>query len=509
MLPLTPAFRVLRSLLLPVFAALATGAPAGAAETRPNVILIIGDDISADDFGCYGNPAARTPHVDRLAAGGRRFAQAFLVASSCSPSRSSIATGRYPHNNGAASELHRPIAWNLPRFPAVLRAQGYHTALSGKNHMTQEKPPAGQAAQAEPFDAIDDGQVPGNHGGHGKWVQHLRERPAGKPFFFWFAALDAHRGWEADNEWDEAAFGPKHDPARVRVPPFLVDDAATRRELASHANEVTRFDHYIGRVVAELERQQLLANTLIFVLADNGRPFPRAKTRLHDSGMQTALVAHWPAGIARPGEPSRSLVSSIDLAPTILEVAGAPALPTVQGRSLRGALRDPAATVRRFAFSEHNWHDYAANARAVRDGEYLFILNLQPEQAWQGPADSVRSPSFAALKQGRDAGKLNAAQQDVFLKPRPAEELYRSADDPHQLRNLSADPAHAAAARRLREVLARWREETADSAPADPSTDSFDRETGERLRPARDTSHQRTPAGADRGAATVNRPGPF
>jgi len=347
-------------------AALLAPAPRLAADApRPNVILIIGDDISADDFGCYGNPVARTPHVDRLAAGGIRFTQAFLTASSCSPSRSSIATGRYPHNNGAASELHRPIAWNLPRFPAVLRAHGYHTALSGKNHMTQEKPPAGQSAQPEPFDVIDNGQVPGNHGGHGKWVQHLRDRPAGKPFFLWFAALDAHRGWEADAEWDEAEFGPKHDPARVRVPPYLVDDAATRQDLASHANEVTRFDHYIGRVVAELERQRILEHTLILVLADNAGPFPRAKTRLHDSGMQTALIAHWPAGIAQPGVARHGLVSAIDLAPTILEVAGAPALPTVQGRSLRPMFRAPAAGVRRFAFSEHNWHDYAANARAA------------------------------------------------------------------------------------------------------------------------------------------------
>ena len=113
------------------------------AAERPNVILIIGDDISWDDFGCYGNPTARTPNADRLAARGIRFANAFVTASSCSPSRSSIVTGRYPHNNGAASELHRPIAWNVPRFPALLREQGYYTVLSGKNHMSQEKPPAG------------------------------------------------------------------------------------------------------------------------------------------------------------------------------------------------------------------------------------------------------------------------------------------------------------------------------------------------------------------------------
>lgn len=479
------------------------------AADRPNVILIIGDDISWDDYGCYGNPAARTPNIDALAAGGIRFTNAFLTASSCSPSRSSIVTGRYPHNNGPASELHRPIAWNVPRFPATLRASGYYTVISGKNHMTQEKPPAGQVALPEPFEVVDDGMAKGNRGGHANWIKQLRNRPKDRPFFFWYASYDAHRPWDGDEDWVEKEYGPKHDPKSMIVPPFLIDNEATRQDLASHANEVTRMDHFIGLVVAELKQQGIFENTLIFVLADNGRPFPRAKTRVHDTGMETALVAHWPAGIKRGGVTSDGLVSAIDLAPTILDVAGAPAMETVQGRSLRPIFADPKARIRQFAFSEHNWHDYAANARAVRDGEYLYILNLKPEQAWQGPADSVRSPSHESLQAARKSGTLTLPQKDVFLAPRPVEELYRTADDANQLKNLVADPAHAAALKRLRELMTRWRDETADSVPADPSQDGFDRETGERLFGNRDTSYYRTPAGADKGAPTVNKPGPF
>jgi len=483
-------------------------AATGRAADRPNVIFLIGDDISWDDFGCYGNPAARTPHTDRLARGGIQFTNAYLTASSCSPSRNSFSTGRYPHNNGAGSELHRPVAGHLVRFPALLRTSGYYTVLSGKNHMPQDQPAAGEPEPPAPFDVIDDGQVPGNHGGHGRWIEHLQQRPKDRPFFAWFAALDAHRAWDGDTEWDEAAYGPKHDPARVRVPPFLVDDAATRRDLASHANEVTRFDHFIGRVVAELERQGILANTLLIVTADNGRPFPRAKTRLHDSGMKTPFVAHWPAGIRHPGTHRAGLVSAIDLAPTVLELAGVAAPASFQGVSFRPLLTAPDAVVRRLAFSEHNWHDYAANARAVRDGEFLYLVNFQPAAPWQGPADSVRSPSYASLLAARKAGTLSRPQQDVFLAPRPTEELYRPADDPHQLTNLAADPRHAATLQRLRGVMQQWREQTADSIPADPSRDGFHRETGVRLLPARDTSYHRTPAGADRQASRNNHPGP-
>ncbi len=492
------------------------GRAAESAATRPNVILFIADDVSWDDLGCTGNPAARTPNIDRLAAHGRRFDAAYLVASSCSPSRSSIVTGRYPHNNGRASELHQPIAAHLPWFPALLRDAGYYTALSGKHHMTTEPPAAGAPAPVPPFDHVDTGKAEGNSGGHANWVKVVRERPKEKPFFFWFAALDAHRAWDGDDEWQEALYGPKHSPAAVHVPPYLRDDPATRADLASYYNEITRFDHYIGRVVAALEQEGTLANTLILILADNGRAFPRAKTRLHDSGMKTYFIAHWPAGLAQPGQPTASLVSTVDIAPTVLALAGVAAPATLQGVSFLPILKNPAATVRRHAFSEHNWHDYEAHGRAVRSEGYLYIRNHRPALPWQGPADSVRSPSHQALRTARAAGPLTPAQADVFLAPRPAEELYHTASDPEQLKNLASDPAHRAAKARLQQLLADWSEATGDTVPAKLTGDGFDRETGAALKAATGAKSPKgakaaprgTPAGSERNADRLNAPGP-
>jgi arylsulfatase A-like enzyme len=493
------------------------------ADDRINVILFIADDISWDDIGCYGNRSARTPNIDRLAAAGRRFDQAILVASSCSPSRSSIITGRYPHNNGRAAELHQPIAAHLPWFPRLLREAGYYTALVGKNHISAEKPASGTTAQPKSFDLIENGNAPdikggdapgnkggdapGNKGGHGTWVKTVQDRPKENPFFFWFAALDAHREWDADKDWDEAAYGPKHDPQSVIVPPHLVDDAATRQDLASYYNEVTRFDHYIGLVIAELARQEVLDKTLILVMADNGRPFPRAKTRLHDSGMKTPLVAHWPGGIGKPGVAAGNLVSSIDIAPTILSLAKVDIPATMQGISFAPLLEDPSASVRRHAFSEHNWHDYEAHGRSVRSEGYLYIENARPQFAWQGPADSVRSPSFRALRAVRDAGGLTPAQQDVFLAPRPAVELYRTADDPPQLNNLAGAPQHAEVRERLAGLLRQWRDATGDSVPQELSSDFFDRETGDQLK-LKPADYRRDPPGWDRDASHINAPGP-
>lgn len=478
------------------------------AADRPNVILFIADDVSWDDLGCYGSQTARTPNIDRLAAAGRRFDAAILTASSCSPSRSSVITGRYPHNNGKASELHQPIAAHLPWFPRLLKEVGYYTALVGKNHMTSDKPLAGETVQPAAFDLIEPGNAPGNRGGHATWVQTVQQRPKDKPFFFWFAALDAHRDWDADNDWDAAKYGPPHDPASVTLPKFLHDDPQTRQDFASYHNEITRFDYFIGQVVAELEAEKALDNTLILIMADNGRPFPRAKTRLHDSGMRTPFVAHWPAGIAKPGTPTQGLISVIDIAPTVLGLANVEPSPTMQGLSFAPLFQDPTATVRRHAFSEHNWHDYQAHGRAVRSEGFLLITNQRPQVAWQGPADSVRSPSHQSLRTVRDEGKLTPAQADVFLAPRPALELYRTDADPDQLQNLANDPNYATVRARLSALLDEWTQATGDSAPADLSPDSFDRETGESLRAKGQPTQRGTPPGAENDSAHQNAPGP-
>jgi N-sulfoglucosamine sulfohydrolase len=480
---------------------------ASAAETRrPNFIILIADDVSYDDVGCYGSASARTPNIDALAKTGLRFNQAYLVASSCSPSRSSIISGRYPHNLGQAAELHRPISGHLPSIAGLLREAGYHTALAGKNHMSWTPVPAGTKAPTPAFVKIYEPRAPGNSGGHGNWLKALDECPADAPFFLWLASFDAHRDWDGDKEWDAAAYGPKHDPAKVVLPPALVDTPETRADFASYLNEVTRFDHFIGKVIARLKEKGLFENTYIFVLADNGRPFPRAKTRLHNDGMKTYLIATGPS-IAARGQASESLVSTIDLAPTMAELAGVAKSPTFQGRSFTAVLKNPTASVRPLAFSEHNWHDYEAHGRSVRDGQFLFLRNFRPKLASQGPADSVRSPSHQALRRARESGQtLSPIQQDVLLAPRPETELYDLRADPHQIKNLAGRAEFAAVEKRLSAALAKWMDETGDSVPANISPDTFDRETGAAL-PGRRGESYLPPPGADRGADRINADG--
>lgn len=434
---------------------------------KPNFIFIIADDVSWNDIGCYGNEVVKTPNIDQLAKEGLQFTNAFLTASSCSPSRCSIISGEYPHSNGAA-ELHTPLPASEVPFPLLLKEHGYYTAQAGKWHM-------GEAAHRA-FDRYTDNNGYNNgDGGEDNWVRFLKERPKDKPFFFWLASHDAHRPWGADT------FKITHDPSRIIVPLFFEDTPETRQDIASYYNEIGRFDYYIGKVREELRNQGVLQNTMIIVMGDNGRPFPRCKTRVYDSGMQTPFIVFWPDGIESKGAQTNSLISSIDVAPTILQIAGIKPPEDYQGKSFFPVIENPANEIRTMVFSEHNWHDYEAYERMVRTKDFLYVFNARPNLSNCGPADSKRSPTQLALNKVRDESKLTPAQDDVFIVPRPSEELFDVKNDPLQLLNLASVPNYQKELKEMRRLLDNWQFNTGDNIPEHLTPDWFDRETGKPL----------------------------
>ncbi len=440
----------------------------GPIASCPNIVLIIADDLGAEDSGPYGCKGVRTPNLDRMAREGMKFTRAFNTCSSCSPSRSSIITGRYPHNTGAEM-LHMPLPNDQVTFVEKLKAAGYWTAQAGKWHLG----PAARnrfdvvhaAAGARPT-ATDDGS------GCVDWISTLQERPKDKPFFMWLASIDPHR------PYFDGTLDVPHRPEETEVPPFLLDAPPTRADLAKYYDEIGRLDIYVGKVLAELERQGVLDQTAVFFITDNGRPFPRCKTSVYDSGIQSPLLVRWPGKI-QPGSQCGSLVSSIDLAPTILELAGLDPSPTFQGKSFRRLLSDPSATIRDRVFAEHNWHDFAACERSVRTTRFKYIRNFWPDLP--GTPAEFDNPTFAEMRRLHAEGKLNEAQMNCFVQPRPAEELYDVEKDPQELVNLAGDARYADTLKNLRSQLDEWRKETADAVPSPRPADSFDRETGKLL----------------------------
>ncbi|MCA9079099.1 MAG: sulfatase [Planctomycetaceae bacterium] len=450
---------------LRMWSLLLLGATSVSVAEQPNFLIFIADDMAWDDCGAYGHPYIRTPNLDQLARDGLRFDRAYLTCSSCSPSRCSILTGRYPHATGAG-ELHQPLPPDQVLIAQPLRKAGYYTAAVGKWHL-------GNAVK-EQFDLVREG---GGPGGEEDWVETLQQRPRDQPFFFWFASTDPHRGYQP------GAIDPPHTNDDVVVPPIFPDTPDVRGDLALYYDEIGRFDEYVGLVLKELAEQGAAENTLVLVISDNGRPFPRCKTTVYEDGVHTPFLVRYPNGITEPGQVCRQLVSSVDIVPSLLDLAGLPPLDRHQGMSFVPLLKSPETPVRKAAYSEHNWHDYQAFERAVTTSRFRYIRNWQPQLPGTPPADAVRSPTYAAMQQLRDADQLIPPLAEVFLTPRPEEALYDVTVDPHCLHNLAEDANYAATLSELRNLLSAWQAQTDDAFPGTDqlTPDGFDRELGTRL----------------------------
>ena len=425
--------------------------------SRPNVIVFVGDDLGWRDSGPYGNRFVGTPNIDRLARSGLLVKYAFGTTPQCSPSRISMLAGQYAHALGA-EDLHTPLPEGERILPGLLQDQGYFTGHMAKTHYG---PGAERQFQwyspkiAESFPAFLDS--------------------AGtEPFFLWVGFHEPHRPYPA-------GAGSRHSPARVAVPPHLADTPETRQDLALYYDAIARMDDQIGLVMAELERRKLGDTTLVVFLSDNGAPFPREKGTLYDSGTRTPLIFSWPGHIPAGSVYDRGQITTVELAPTMLELVGATRREAMYGRSFLTMLTEPGSyDGRTYVFSERNWHDCDEHQRAVRTMRFKLIrTDAYTALPLCTPADIGTSPSFQALRARARAGRLTPAQRRLFEAPRARLELYDLAADPWELRNVADIPAYAKTVRELAGVLQDWMERSADFPAAyRVRDDNTDRVTG-------------------------------
>lgn len=439
----------------------ASGAITGTAVSRgvpktdaPNILVLIADDAGWKDFGCYGNRGIATPAIDRLAEEGLLCEKAFLTAPQCSPSRISVLTGRYPHATGA-EDLHMPLPEGETFLPAWLKDAGYFTGHMRKTHY-------GKTGEAQ-FDW---------YSGDVRDFPAFLDQSSDRPFFMWTGFSDPHR------PYDRSTIEHRNDEASVTVPPQLVDDPETRADLADYYDEISRMDSEIGNMLDELEKKGKLDNTLVVFFSDNGMPFPGAKGTLYDTGIRTPMIFRWPGKI-RPGSRFSGLVSSVDLAPTIMEIAGIPVPASVQGKSMREAVLAGTGPGREYVFSERNWHDCDEHMRSVRTSRYKMILNAYTELPFGNPADVSMSPSWHSLMRKKGQGALTPEQARIFTVPRPSVEFFDLENDPGEFRNLAGNAEYASEVRKLGQVLDKWKEETGDFSPWERRRgDHTDRITG-------------------------------
>ncbi|MBF0197622.1 MAG: sulfatase [Planctomycetes bacterium] len=446
---ISPPFKSLIAVLLLAFTSIGLHA-----QSLPNILLITADDLGLQ-LGCYGDKEARTPHLDKLSQASVQFQNGYVTHASCSPSRSSMFTGMFPHENGqiGLSHLGYEMHPGMPILPNLLKAKDYRTGVIGKVHV-------------EPFsEFIWDDYI-------GKKVnmrdikeirdscQSFFKKEKGRPFFFMANYSDPHRHFPA-----QVNGVPKVPFKASDVKPFSflqISDLEVREEIAKYYSCVTRVDEGVGLLLEALEKEGLSDNTLVIFLGDHGPPFTRSKTTCYESAMRVPIFVRFPDK-SFAGKVMDDLVSSIDILPTVLESAGIPCPPEVTGKSLLPLIRGEEKNWRKTLATEYTSHHGPGGyypRRAIRDERFKLIHNLNHHK--RNPHLSVdRCKAWAASQQRKYRGTIVDKIMTIYQNP-PEFELYDLAHDPDELHELSEIPEYQNAFKDMKTKLLKWRQETND-----------------------------------------------
>jgi len=420
--------------LLPLFTAflaLTVGVVRGA--DRPHILWITSED-HGQQMGCYGDPLARTPNVDALAAKGMLFRNAWSNAPVCAAARTTIISGMLAPSLGAEhmrSEVAFPAGVQM--YPQYLREAGYYCTNNNKEDYNLTKP----------------GQVWDESSGKAHW----RNRPAGKPFFAIFNSTLSHESQVIKRPHDLVT-----DPAKVRVPAYHPDTPEVRRDWAQYYDGVSAVDAVAGEKLQELAEAGLADDTIVFYYADHGAGLPRSKRWPSDSGLRVPVVVYFPAKWRHlapkeyaPGVKSDRLISFVDLAPTVLSLAGVRPPATMQGYAFAGPFQtDPQPFLYGFRGRMDERYDLV---RSVTDGRFVYLRNyLLHRSQGQHVNTQFQTPTTQVWRRMYDAGQTNAAQSIFWREPKAPEELYDLRADPDETRNLADSAEHRAILERLRQA---------------------------------------------------------
>jgi N-sulfoglucosamine sulfohydrolase len=427
---------------------------------NPLNILLITTDDQGINAGCYGDELAVTPNIDRLAQEGILFTNAYVTHASCSPSRSSILTGLYPHQNGqiglAGKHPEYNIRNDIPLLPDLMRNAGYKTGIIGKLHLSP-----GDLFQFD-FDYRNANRPVEKRrdvNNIAKLAEQFLLENQQYPFFLYVNFFDPHRPYEnRDMQFNGLPENP-YQPENVHPFDYLgLDGEAVRREVAGYYNCVIRLDVGIGLLLDQLKKFNLHDNTVVIFLGDQGVPFTRAKTTCYEAGTKIPFIIKFP-GQEVSGFSCQELVSTVDIMPTILDVARIHCPDEVAGISLRPLLTgNNPENWRSYLFTEYTSHsdNHFYPRRSVRDKKYKLIHNLDYHR--KNPV-----PFIGATRIGADVTVSPAAKEAYITNNHPPEwELYDLSKDPHELENIAAKKEYRPVLEKLQQALMAWRIETKD-----------------------------------------------
>jgi arylsulfatase A-like enzyme len=438
---------------------------------RPNVLWISCED-TGPQIGCYGDKYALTPSIDRLASQGVRYTHAHTVAGVCAPSRSGIITGMYPSSLGSQYMRCRiTLPDNVKCFPEYLRNAGYYCTNNVKTDYNFDVP-------AGAWDEVSR-------------QAHWRKRAANQPFFAVFNFETTHesqvrkRGAEYDKMISRLGPSERRDPAKAVMPPYYPDTPEARKDWSQYYELITAMDKQAGDVLQDLERDGLLEDTIVFFWGDHGVGLPRAKRWLYQSGTHVPLVIRVPekfrvGGQGKSGSVDDQLVSFIDLAPTVLNLAGVEVPEHLQGRAFLGQKLTPP---RKYVYGARDRMDETYDSqRMVGDRRYRYLRNFHPHLPYAQYLSYMEQGNIMKeLRRLAREGRTPEAARLFMGEDKPVEELYDLESDPYEIRNLAGSAGHKAVLERMRAAQEEWAIETRDvGLVPEPEVDVRGRAAGSR-----------------------------
>ena len=426
-----------------------------AMSEQPNIVWISCEDISPH-LGCYGDPHAITPNLDMLAKEGTRYTNAFTTAGVCAPCRSAIITGMYQNSIGTHHmRCNATIPTWLEPFPMLLREAGYYCTNNSKTDYQFSKP-----AKKEIWDVS---------GAKGHW----KNRPQkSQPFFAVFNFTGCHEsGIASESKYksvtEELLPSQRQNPEELTtLPPYYPDTPVTREDWKRNYELITAMDAWAGDLIQQLKDAGEYENTIIFFWSDHGVGLPRAKRWLYDSGTHIPFIIRIPKKFQEPNQSEvasidNQLISSVDFAPTVLNLTGIDIPPYLQGRAFLGLHLSPP---REFIYGARDRMDERYDIiRTVRDTQYRYMRNFEPlKPYYQYMNTPEKGATMQEIRKKEASGQLEPVMALFSAKEKPVEELYDTHADPSEIHNLADDPAFSQRLGEMRHALSEWQNKIGD-----------------------------------------------
>lgn len=429
----------------------------------PNILIITADDLAYNSIGAYGCKVPDiTPNIDKFAEQSVRFMHAHVNTAVCQPCRQSWLTGRFPHNNGA--EGFEPIDLDVPTLPGQLKGMGYLNGILGKE--IHHQPVESFFWDFIPFKTEKDSVWrKGNSRNPSLFYRYSSKffkmaKDQKKPFFLIANSHDPHRPF-VGSRMDTLTWGNNMPPVTRQFSPdevemfgYLPDIENVRKEVAQYYGNVYRCDQNIGGVLNALKESGLEDNTLVIFLADHGAAFPFSKAQCYLNSTKTPLIVKWPGKIKPGSVDSTHFVTGIDLMPTIMEIAGLPLIPKLDGQSFLPLLHNKKQDDREYAYATF-YQIYAKiryPMRCLQNEEFGYIYNFWADHQLEIRGDAMGGLTWKAMIEEAKTDPEIAKRVELF-KYRVSEEFYNFKDDPDGLINLANDPAYAKELNKFREKM--------------------------------------------------------